>query len=163
MKMQVLNNLVCRPPIVAQDVIAIRVHRLRHRSGNLAQTRTHRCEHRRLALMDLAAMFLWNYQRVTITHRPDIQEGKDHFVLVNFGCRNFPSDHSAEHAIIHDLLLCNSSPQRLGVLLVTIFLDSARGTIGLDGPFSTGLRHLCGHRFLDLTGRYGGGLFFALR
>lgn len=121
-KMQVLDQLAGRPPVVAQNVVTVRIHSLGDGAGNPAQTARNLTEKLGRTIMQLFKVLFRNHQGVALTQRTDIQECQNEFVFVDSCSGYLPGYNLTKNAIFR-------THQKLSILATenTADLFSRRG------------------------------------
>jgi hypothetical protein len=98
--MQMLNNLARRPAVIAQQIIAVRIHRPADGTGYLADARKDLPQKLCRAIVQMFNMGLGNHQGVAVAYWAVIQKNEDRLILVYPGSRYFPGYDLTENAII---------------------------------------------------------------
>jgi hypothetical protein len=99
MKMQMVNDLACRPSVIAKDVVAVGVHSRRDGAGDFAQPAPDLTEDLRGTIVNPLEMTAGYDKRMAIAYGADIEKRDDSVVFVDFNGRYLPGRYFAENAI----------------------------------------------------------------
>jgi hypothetical protein len=105
MKMQMVNNLPCRPAVIAKNVVVICTHSRNNRTGNFPQPSRNLSQKFGGATMHLLKVLTRHHEGMTIANRPDIEKRNDNVVLVNLQSGYLSGRYFAKNAV-----LCTHSP-----------------------------------------------------
>jgi hypothetical protein len=98
--MQMLNQLASGPAVIAQQIIAVGIHRGGNGPGDPAETRGDLAQKLSRTIMQLFKVLLWNNQSMAVAYGADIEKREHNFIFVNPRNRDLSGHHFAKDAII---------------------------------------------------------------
>ena len=100
-EMQMEHALLCALSACVQNVYAGKTTIVHKVVGNLLHGGNNALQTLLVAIQNVGAMLLWNYQSVAVAIARNVQKRKGVLVFVDFVAGNFPLDDFAKNAVVH--------------------------------------------------------------